>query len=663
MKLKIESPTQFYSIIPDDVVQNIAFRKELHSQLVKDKGMQKIYLELCHFYPPIFYSSALWTFNPKNDPGFRNIPFILRPRQIDVVLAIKDAIDSRHDLLIDKSRDEGATELITKFFVMYWLLFPLSMFLVGSRNENYVDKSVHVRSNGGITGDHKCLFHKIVYGVSTLPAWMQPVFEKTHLHLENISNGSMVDGETTTENFGAGDRRTAIMLDEFGRVDHTVAQSIRDSVSDVTDTVIYNSTHFYGRGHPYGKLRFSNKIKVITLPWHKNPTKNYGLYRSPDLNIIKLLDLDYYKDRFPKIFVNDISVFKYNQLEKLLRQEYLNEKITLVADGVDKLRSPWWHKEDARRDRRDMAMNIDMDPMGSGSMFFDPEVCQRIRNEKVRPPSFEGEVTYKLTEDGRIKSYKFVPDGGFRRLKWWSGLPNGRPLQSHNYIISADIALGNGASNSVIGIYDVNTREKVGLFVCPNTPPESLADQAVSIGNWVGGKTGQAFMIWESNGPGNAFDKRVSFHGYRFVYRPRAERTKSHKRLNKRGWASTGGPDGTKYDMLLGLRMALSEGLKSEPQHKALIVYDEATIGEYEDFIFYDNGNIGLSTCVDEDSGARSAHGDRVIPDGMAILAMVEQPKAALSVILQSKPGSLDYRRKIEKLRKQKEGANVRFIF
>jgi hypothetical protein len=107
--------------------------------------------------------------------------------------------------------------------------------------------------------------------------------------------------------------------------------------------------------------------------------------------------------------------------------------------------------------------------------------------------------------------------------------------------------------------------------------------------------------------------------------------------------------------------MALSEGLKSKPTHKALIVYDEATVGEYEDYIFYENGNIGLSTCVDEDTGARSAHGDRVIIDGMAVLAMSEQPKATLTLGRMVKEGSLAQRRRAKKKQQEEEGS--RFIY
>jgi hypothetical protein len=123
------------------------------------------------------------------------------------------------------------------------------------------------------------------------------------MKLENLDNGAILSGEATNPNFGAGDRRTAILLDEFGRVESSLAQSIRETVSDVSDSVIYNSTHAYGRGHAFAKLRYSGKIKVVVLPWWQNPTKTNGLYRSPECGQVELLD-DYYLKNYPKVFDN-----------------------------------------------------------------------------------------------------------------------------------------------------------------------------------------------------------------------------------------------------------------------------------------------------------------------------------------------------------------------
>jgi hypothetical protein len=215
-----------------------------------------------------------WTADPRRPPGFRNWPFIPRPKQIDAINALKYAIDKGEDLVINKSRDEGGTEIITKFFALYFLFVPDSQFLIGSRKEEYVDK----------TGDFKTLFAKIDHVIKFLPNWLRlsldGSLQRNHLHIGNLDLNTAIDGEATNENFGAGGRTTAVFLDEFGRVEKSMAESIKDSVNDVTNCVIYCSTHWFGSNHPFNKVVKSKYIKKVVLPWYSNPEKNYGLYTS-----------------------------------------------------------------------------------------------------------------------------------------------------------------------------------------------------------------------------------------------------------------------------------------------------------------------------------------------------------------------------------------------
>lgn len=642
MKLStIDTPEKFLVSIPRNLEENIQYRIDLHSELAKDTSAYRVYLELCYIKPQIFFNTALWTFNPKQPIGYRNIPFILRPQQELVVEELHQGVTLGHDLLIDKSRDEGATELVTKYFAFLWFIAPETMLLMGSRKEEYVDKAVQILDNGKVGGDHKCLFHKVLYGIVNLPNYMKPNLQKTHLHLMNLDNGSTVDGETTTENFGAGDRRAAILLDEFGRVDHRIAQSIRDSVADVTDCVIYNSTHFYGRGHPYGKLRFSGKCKVVVLPWYKNPVKNKGLYISPALDEIELRDKDYYTNTYTDVEWPD--KFKLGKLEVDLLSRGIMPDVCFVADGTDKLRSPWYDAEEKRRDARDMAQNIDMNPMGAGDMFFEPSVLQRIRNDFIRKPGYEGEITYKQDSKDKIYNARFI-QGGQRRFKWWGHLISGRPRQDHNYVVACDIALGTGSSNSVAKVYDADTRECVGRFLSPHLEPSEFCDIVIALCIWIGGKRHRPYLIWEANaGPGSLFDKRRRFHGYTFIYYHTHTRQRSKQRTNKPGWWSS---TNDKLDLLLGLRTALFEGLKDNPKDIYLKIYDEDTVTEYEDFIFYPNGQVGLSGCADATGGAKAAHADTVIPDGLAILAFRELPKASKREIIEKVfEGTAAYRR------------------
>jgi hypothetical protein len=600
-----DTPEGFFNTIPTEVQENITFRQTLHEKISKDTKLQRVFLQMVLACPQIGFNTSFWVYEARNSAGLRNLPFILRPAQIDALDALKDAIDNRHDLIIDKSRDEGATELICKLFILYWLLVPDTTFLVGSRKEELVDK----------TGDHKALFSKMLYAVSHLPTWMQPkIVEKTFRHLRNPDTNSSIDGEATNENFGAGDRRTAIMVDELGRIDYKIAQCIIENLSDTSDCNIFNSTHFYGTGHPYNKLLRSGKLPVVVLPWERNPNKNKGMYRSPDYGCIEIKDLDYYKDICPKVFkkIGVLETIKVSDLNKELLVKYPAklQQINFIADGGEKneggWRSIWYDKEEAERSsRRDVAQNIDRSPMGAGDQFFDPGVLRRIRLDYIRPPECRGEVVYKVDETGKIKDFsiKFVENFGKERLQWWGELIDERPNQNHNYVVACDISLGTGSSNSVAGIYDVNERTKVGSWICPNTPPEEFADQSVAICKWVGGETRKAFLIWEASGVGESFGKRVIRQNYAFAYTTTDESTKRRKKKKTWGWYSS---KSKKYNLLLELRIALAEGVKSHRRHKSLTVYDDKTLTEYETYIVDENGELILASQKDETSGAKA---------------------------------------------------------
>jgi len=675
LKLKaFDTPETLLEIVPRTVAENIQFRMDFHKLLATDQSMQKIFLEMCFQKPQLYFDLCCFTYDPRQPRGCVNRPFILREAQVEAVNELKSGIDEGKNKLIDKSREEGATELIIKLFALYWRLFPQESFLVGSRAAEFVDSGVEV-SKGKLTGVHKCLMHKLVYAIIHWPLWMQPNFLKTYMRTENLDNGSVIYGQSCNENFGAGDRTRATMVDEHGRTDPRIAASIIDNLPDVTDCIIVNSTHFYGVGHPYNKLLSSGKMDVITLPWERNPEKNEGLYRSPSYDIIEIKDIDYYKALAPEAFENieAMKPFKLSTFTKemLTLPEEAAKKlknISFIADGGDAneggWRSKWYDIQEEKRTPRGMAQNVDRNPMGSGAMFFSPATLRRIRLDTIFPAKYKGEIQFTLKTRGKNHvpriSQPYFKEGGRGRFRWWSKLIKGRPDQTHNYIVACDIARGMGASNSVAQIVDVNTSEQVGIWVCPNTTPDSFADQAVAICMWCGGLTRQAFLIWEENGPGGAFDQRRRRLGYTFVYTRKNERARTRKKKQTFGWHSS--PD-EKFDLLEDLNLALAKGLQTKPDGKYIVLHDGKTLTELETYITFENKKIGPSgLSEDEDSGAEASHGDRVIALGLTILAMKEQPKAAAVEVKKIPKNCFAYRAKQRERAMNQPDYNRKFL-
>jgi len=629
---KADSPISFFEMIPTNLVENIAFRVNLHQKLEADKGFQKVFIEMVLDYPPLFYNSIAWTFNPRKPRGQKNLPFILRPAQIDAVEAIDKAFKEHYNAVLDKTRDEGATELITKYFAMHFLFNEQTQFLVGSRKAEFVDKGVELIGDK-IVGAHKTLFHKLLYGVHTAPNWAKPEnYLKTFMLLQNLDNGSVISGESTNENFGAGDRQSAVLVDELGRIEHRVARALTENLSDVTDSTFYCSTHFYGAAHPYNQLitQKIGDIKVIVLPWERNPEKNEGLYLSPNPGIIQIKDIDYYRDICPSVFNEVIEMQDFNV--EVHEEELQQHDITFVADGGDRnekgWRSVWYDHEETERSARNMAANIDRRAVGSGDTFFSLPALARMEEEHCRRPDHVGDIKLDstITDNDKliINSAAFI-DNKRGKLQWWGKLVDGRPRQDHNYIIACDISRGTGASNSVAGIYDVNTSEKVGIWVDALTSPQDFADLTVGMCKWVGGSYWTPYLIWEGNGPGDLFEQRVVHHGYSFVYIRRTEGKIRKKKMGQRGWWSS--REG-KRRLLQDLDGAIDSAIKKDKTRKKLIIHDADSIREYENYIEYTAGGCGPARLIEESDNARALHGDRVIPDGLFVLASTIQPEA-----------------------------------
>jgi len=616
MKINIpDNPKDFFNIIPADLKANIDFRIELHKMLAVDKKAQQVFMELCRRYIPIFFNSVAWTYNPWTR---LNYPFVLRPAQLPAVETLDWCIENGYDAGINKSREEGASEICCKLFAAKTLLYEYSNFIVGSRKKELVDNF----------GDYYTLFAKIDNVFNCLPSWWlelcgyNPKNNRKDMLLTIPLNNSSIVGETTNESFSAGSRATALLLDEFGRVDASTATAIEGSVHDVAPCIIYSSTHWLGAGHCFNQCLTKATTKVVELLWYNNPVKNKGLYTSPEPGLLKILDTEYYKDKDVEnaLLLGDISQYDVNE-----------ERVQFIVDGCKNLpkafRSPWHDYQEQRRkgNKRDFISNIWATPLGASESPFDNNVLEEIKKRDIREPDYVGDIQFSQYSNGRIDEESIYFSIGYGRLKWWGALPFGRPEQRHNYIIAVDPSYGLGSANSAMVIYDRNTYEQVGSWADANTKPEDLADITIALAYWVGGIR-PTYVIWDTGGGcGSMFTNRVIFHRYPYIYTQRREDSKTRKLTQKWGWFG----HGKAKDNLLGeLGIALSCGLTdNKDEYKAITIHDKDLLDELFDYIFRDKG-VGAVRALKADlgTGALERHGDRAIAAALCILACNEQP-------------------------------------
>ena len=222
----------------------------------------------CKKDPAHWFNHWVWTYDPRGMPfGLpANIPFVLRPKQVELVDWLIERENTQTHGLIEKSRDEGMSYVVLGFYLHRWLFVEGFSGGVGSRKEELVDKK----------GDPKTLLHKFRDMFSKLPDWMKPkgFVEKIHdnyMRIINPDNGATVTGEAG-DNIGRGGRTTMYFLDEWAFVERQ--EAVDAAISQNTNVHIKGSTP-NGIGDRFHQDRFSGRYSVFTMPWRANPDKNW----------------------------------------------------------------------------------------------------------------------------------------------------------------------------------------------------------------------------------------------------------------------------------------------------------------------------------------------------------------------------------------------------
>ena len=496
--------------VPQPTLRNLEFRSDVMRFGYEDPVNAAGVRMMCRQDPAFFFDTFVWTYDPRRKPSRQ--PFILYDYQRRALRGVDDAIGS-HDLKILKSRDMGASWLVLTTFLWRWLFAPVGeSYLLVSRNESYVD------------GGSKSLFWKLDYVLEALPGWLLPDYTRNKLRLTNNETGSSIDGESTTGQVARGDRRTAILLDEFAAFDLQDGFSVLSSTRDATACRVFMSTPS-GTGNAFHAVAENKEIAEVRMHWSEHPIKSAGLYE---------------------------------------------------RDG--KMRSPWYDREVKRCvSSVEVAQELDIDFTASQSLFFEPERVSQLSAKHVCNPYRRG----RMDEQNGEWVYVDDPDGP---LHLWIHPDGAGDLpRDRTYAMGIDIATGTGASNSVLSIGDCKTGEKVGEFVIPTLRPDQLAVQAVAIARWFRGVNNRgAFMVWEAAGPGRIFtDVVINDLNYREVFLRKSEGRVASRHSDVVGWYPT---RDTKITLFGNYRSALySERLinrsaESMKEHREIVYTKNGSI-------------------------------------------------------------------------------------
>lgn len=571
--------------VPKGPTENLLWRAKLLSAAESDDGLQRdMYtaasLSILFWVNTFVFTHRKFTIGPDGKPrqcktaSDSHIPFVTWAVQDEHILLLEDAINQGYEVLTDKSRDMGATWDHIAAFHHQWMFHPDRSLLELSRKEDCVDQ---LDKAGEGASDPGTLLGKHDYINLFLPEWMKPAYTRKRMHLVNLVNRSRIDGESTNATAGSSDRRTAILLDEMAKMKEGAA--IKRSTRDVTACRLANSTP-NGAGTEFSKWRLSGQVKVMVLPWWEHPEKGVGRHAVQD-----------------------------------------------KTTGQWKITAPWYNHEAEIRTPREMAIEIDMDHIGSGETFFENYNLEVHKTLFACPPrsrwkiDFQDDIAEKaISKLIRVRDRKTI----VRRreaegpLQIWYSLLRGRLDQTRNYVIGCDISRGQGASNSVASIYCAETSEKVGEWADANTPPYEFARIAVALCLWVGGarNNGLPLLIWEQQGPGWDFGRQVvKVYNYPIFYSDKQVGTTTDKKSKKYGWHST---RDKKAEALGILRRAYAHG--------GFINHSELALEEAKTYVYYDGGGLGPASLSEENEQARKTHGDRVIADMLCLVGSQDVP-------------------------------------
>lgn len=583
--------------IPRSIAGNLHWRAKVHKEVIRDPSFAETVWQACADDPIFYLSGFCYTYNPRPKSGnvrnpFSKLPFILYEFQEDAVKQIVSAIYEGHDLLVEKSREMGASWICLATLEWLWHFSRDNVsVLLGSRNEKYVDDP----------GNPKCLFWKVDYLLDTQPVWLLPggynkADHRRKLHFLNPETGSAMDGESTTGEFARGDRRTAILLDEFAAVSE--GHHILDASQHASDCRLFNSTP-QGRANAYYDMA-QTEIRKLRMHWSVHPNKNIGLYTTDSDGRLKVLDEEY----------------------------GLPDGYVPILDG--KLRSPWYDDE-CRRTTSPMkiAQELDIDYLGSGNQYFNPAMVQDLIRDMARDRVSRGTLDY--TSDTAEPIEFAVNDGG--KFEMWIDHTTIHPFDK--FVVACDISAGTGASNSAMAVYNTRTNEKVGQYVDSYIRPEEFAKLAVATCKLFN----SAFLIWENNGVGTQFGGRVIDIGYPDIYMDLDESSRTKKITKKPGWASTR----PKKLILFGeYREALSR--------KMIVNKSKDALDECMHYVYGDDGGVEHDEeKIDDPSGAKANHGDRVMADALAWRGLSQRPSQDKDKPPEAPYGSLAWRQQRKK--------------
>jgi len=575
--------------VPKKLVENIKYREQVVKDSAQSVEVQSALMAACSVSPLFWMNTFAFTYRPKytcpdgveRSAGAKykfgvreyevpsaDAPIITWPAQDEMVNKMQHTFAQGGTMLIDKSREQGATVICMYMLQWAWLFLPRFSALVISRKADMVD---------GPTEDS--LLGKLDYVSKGMPSWMLNMSHVTRRRGNNpaIINEKMntrIIGETSNKDVGQSLRTTVTFVDEAARFPN--GKALLKSITSVSSAYILASTPD-GPGTEFSKLcehaateEGSQRLTVCTLGYWDHP--EMGLGREP---------------------VQD----KTGEITGKTGAWYWETPAFSV-------------KRDSTVSKRDLRENWLIDHDTSGLLVLDSNALSKMRR-MTQEPFRRCRVVFP---DGNANDFELIDDPEGELSMWVDLDQNGKASLEDNYIQSWDFSQGVEGSNTIGAILSRETGDIVAEWASPSIPPHECARYAAVLGEIFGGAMNHAFCIWERNGPGMSFGYEMAQKfNYPHLYYQRIEDTRTEKKTRRWGWQSTNNSREILFDQL----------------NKALVTSsfftpNEEGVSDMAQWIYDEYGRIICGARRDETTGAQARHGDRAIAYALAVKAREE---------------------------------------
>lgn len=601
------SPGKWNLKVPRDYQENLKFRRKLLDLCRNDKEFQQAVIYMCKHDILAFINIFIMQYNPMVIGEESVGPFITYGFQEKVLLmeppvgkGILWAYENRRTAVVEKSREMGASWLFLIFQVWLCLFYPHVQSLNISRSEEAVDSA-----------SRDCLFEKIRFMLKHIPDWLKGDVRSRKKHFQFERSGSEITGVASTGKSGAGGRGSVVFIDEFSLIEEDV--QVRRNTASISDCRFFNGTHTDVSSEFYRLTQQAKDGDFVHLQmhWTQHPKKNSHLYS---------FDVEAQRNKYWKYDAELDELQETRTPVNPFPEDYQYNRTGHPNGGVNPgIRSIWYdQKSVAIGSARSVAMDLDINPSGSASQFYDGATIAGLMR-KCRDPIWIGELDY---DEALATPIQFYPKENGNLKMWIEPKEYGAEgrlckVQPSVYVLAGDVSYGVGSTPTCFTIFDVIRGHKVGAYVNSWIDAKQAAHYMVSLARIFADINGSpATLAWETPGPGLIFGDEVTMElGFRNIYWNIHDPFDIEQRATtKPGWKAT----------------SASKPVLHSKYHNALrtgefVNWDKVSLEETLSYVHYKNSVDHPKSRKNDDASAEgSNHGDRVVADGLAWLVSLQ---------------------------------------